>query len=610
MVLSWLLSLKSPTLEASQEASPVVASDDCHSSELEGSADDETERLQVEEIRAKRLRMIGLFNNEQCTEGDFEQDNLQNTAEVFFNRGVQARARGDDASALECFRISAVAGSADSMRELARYYLAGTVCSKDVITAQALIREASRQTFVDIALMQNCTKEVAEMADAKLSKTAVPTVIELLTILTSKSSDAERIGAGRMLYQQERKDDPAGYHNPLWLSRLLGCENEIMQEAVADAIRVLAEKDEIDPEHPGGLLAIDKLVCLLTSARARVAAKGSAAAALTRLVYDVKTRDRILAVPQFVDNLKMLLWTGDEELQDAAAGALMTLAQGSKSGPHVLDAIVADYKAGHLAELVNFLYSNSGNLQDLGTSALASLALDRETGKAIAAVPGSLKALVYFLDLYTWHSKEQATRALANLALEPSTSRAIARTPGAIARLVRLLTRNTVPTTRMRAARALVNLTCKAENRKRVGNARRAFKALARLLSCKSAVLQRFGAWALGNLAHGPTLKARIVAEPGCLQGLVGLLGGRDARVQERAARALANLSISAASKKAVAAVPGALEGLGRLEGSSNGKVRGQAKRAIKNLGSGGGKCEDGNGLSEAALKVVVNVQD
>ncbi|GAQ86402.1 hypothetical protein KFL_002870060 [Klebsormidium nitens] len=173
---------------------------------------------------------------------------------------------------------------------------------------------------------------------------------------------------------------------------------------------------------------------------------------------------------------------------------------------------------------------------------------------------------------YTWTVMEEATRALANLALEPSSSRAIARARGAVARLVPLLRSSSSAAARTRAARAVVNLTCKAENRKR-----------------------RFGAWALGNLAHGPKLKARIVAEPGCLRGLVALLESGEARVQERAARALANLAFGAGSKKAIAAVPGAFEGLVRLKESSSAEVRGQVKRAIKNLGSGHGKCEERN---------------
>ncbi|GAQ86403.1 hypothetical protein KFL_002870070 [Klebsormidium nitens] len=326
--------------------------------DLEGNSDNEAERLQEEEQRAKRLRMIGLFNKEDCTERDFEHEHLQSTAYEFFSKGVQARGRGEDASALEFFRVSAVAGSANGMEELARYYLAGTVCSKDVIAAQALLREASQHLIVDFTLLQNCNSKIAEMVDAKLPKATVPTVLELMRILTSKSSVAERIGASKMLSDLAKERDSENREHHLWLVRLLASENEVMQVAVADAVRVLAENGDIDPDLPG---LIDMLVCLLTCERARAAARGSAAAALARVAYDhdPETQERIRAVPQVVDSLTMLLWTEDVELQDATARPLITLTNRSESGPRVLDTIAASFKPGHLARLIGFLNGKS-----------------------------------------------------------------------------------------------------------------------------------------------------------------------------------------------------------------------------------------------------------
>ncbi|GAQ80236.1 hypothetical protein KFL_000490260 [Klebsormidium nitens] len=548
---------------------------------LEGHSDDEAERLQEEEQSAKRLRIIGLFNNEECTEEHFEPDRLQSTAEVLFSKGVLARERGEDADAFEFFRMSAVAGSANSMIEMARYFLAGTVCSKDVIAAQALLRAASKHSFVDSELLQDCEDKTAEMANARLpAGAAFPKILELLCTLDSERIDAQR-SAKDMLFELARNEDSIQIH---WLVRLLGSENEILQEVVADVVSDLAEGEEDGPGLGALPGLLERLLDLLMSARARATTMIMAAVALENLAVDAKNRDKILAVPRSLECLTTLLWGRSAlTLQNAAADVLYNLAQGSKAST-VLSAIASGPET--LRKLANLLNGRPGlkSSETLGAWALASLALDTETGKAIAAIPGSLEGLVRLLGKdNTGQVQEQAARALANLALESSNSRAIARAPGAVACLVPLLSSPSAGA-RMRAARALVNLTCEVENKPRVANTPGTLDALARLLSCKSAVLQKFGAWALGNLAHGPKLKAQIVAVPGCLCGLVGLLGSRKAKVKGYAARALANLAIGAANKKAIAEVRGALEALVRLEGSYDAEVRGQAKRALKNL--------------------------
>lgn len=570
MVLSWLLSLWSPGILGSKRS---------HSEIEDGSDDDAAERLEEEEKRVKRLRMIGLFNNEECTEDHFDPDRLQSTAELLFSKGVLARERGEDASALEYFRVSALAGSTNSIIELARYYLSGTVCSKDVMAAQGLLRAASNHSFVDSELLRNCENEVAEMTKAKLPRDAIPNILKLSCSLTNKSTAGKRLSAGEILSELVADHTSDRLH---WLVRLLGSENDTMQEVVADALYERAVEDQGDAPNlaacPG---LIEALVGLLASARANAAAKRSAAAVLQLLADAAKSGDKILAVPGSVDALTSLLWTGHAGLQDVAAGALHELARGIP--PRALVTIAAE--PGKLQRLVTFLGSSNSEMHKFAAWALASLALDTGTGKAIVAVPGSIEHLGRLLGSYSWTVQENAARALANLALEPSNSRAIARAPGALAGLVPLLSHRDARV-RRRAARALVNLTCDEDNRARVADAPGALSALARLLSCESAALQKFGAWAIGNLAHGTKLSAQNVAAPGCLRGLVALLDSRKAKVKGYAARALANLARGTRSKKTIASVPGSLEGLVRLEMSRNAEVRAQAKRAIKKLGT------------------------
>lgn len=49
--------------------------------------------------QAKRLRMIGLHGEDDCTERDFWPDRLPSTAERMFGKGLLAREKGDQAKA-------------------------------------------------------------------------------------------------------------------------------------------------------------------------------------------------------------------------------------------------------------------------------------------------------------------------------------------------------------------------------------------------------------------------------------------------------------------------------------------------------------------------------
>jgi hypothetical protein len=236
---------------------------------------------------------------------------------------------------------------------------------------------------------------------------------------------------------------------------------------------------------------------------------------------------------------------------------------------------------GSLQRLVGLLDSGSENVQEQAAGLLMSLAMDVANQKAIATVPGSLQRLVGLLDSGSEGVQEQAAGLLMSLQVDTANQKAIAAVPGSLQRLVGLLDSGS-DNVQERPAEALSNLATDAATQKAIAAVPGSLQPLMGLLDSRNEGVQE---QALLALAYDAANLKALAAVPERLQRLVGMLDSGSEGVQEVVAEVLANLAADAANKKVIIAVPGSLQKLTGLKYSRNAAVQMQVNRALANLG-------------------------
>lgn len=232
-----------------------------------------------------------------------------------------------------------------------------------------------------------------------------------------------------------------------------------------------------------------------------------------------------------------------------------------------------------LEKVVALMRSQRAVIREKAVELLFELSEDPETQKAIAQIPGCLKALVSLLE----DGQTLAGALLQDLATEYRNKEMIARVPGCVQALLSLLEGENEEA-QDSAARTLASLAEDAEAGKLIARVPEFVQRLVDLVDNGSTDVQLLSLWILEELAKPDVENSRaIAAVPGCLNVLVALL--EDAAVSMGSATLLWVLCNDGVTRQSVAAVPELIPRLFGLLASDEVEQQKAAAVTLQNVG-------------------------